>query len=148
MEGYRASTGNLRTQFERIVRRAGLTPWPRLFNAMRASRATELAAEYPSAVCSAWMGHSAAIAEAHYHMVRESDFERATGMATEGGAERGAHGAQIAAQHASVPKGTGQNERSQPIDSGGLVPPGAPLGAPGQTSRMSATGLEPVTSAM
>jgi integrase len=34
---------NLRTQFERLVKRAGLQPWPRLFHAMRASRETELA---------------------------------------------------------------------------------------------------------
>jgi hypothetical protein len=34
---------NLRTQFERIVKRTGLTPWPKLFHAMRASRETELA---------------------------------------------------------------------------------------------------------
>lgn len=38
---------NLRTQFERIVKRAGLTPWPRLFHALRGSRETELAKEYP-----------------------------------------------------------------------------------------------------
>lgn len=44
---------------------------------MRASRATELALEYPVAQCTAWMGHSQAIAEAHYHMVRDEDFDRA-----------------------------------------------------------------------
>lgn len=74
---HRDSTANLRTHMNRIIERAGLEPWPRLFNALRASRATELAAEYPAAVCSAWLGHSAAIAEAHYHMVRDSDLERA-----------------------------------------------------------------------
>ncbi len=72
-----ATNANLRTHLLRIIDRAGVTAWPRLFNAMRASRATELAAEYPAAVCTAWMGHSAAIAEAHYHMVRDSDYERA-----------------------------------------------------------------------
>jgi hypothetical protein len=60
-----------------IIERAGLKPWPRLFNAMRASRATELIAEYPAAVCTSWLGHTQAVAESHYHMVRDSDFEHA-----------------------------------------------------------------------
>jgi len=38
---------NLPTQFKRLIKRAGLTPWPRLFHAMRASRETELAKEFP-----------------------------------------------------------------------------------------------------
>ena len=78
------TNANLGTQFKRIIVRAGLIPWPRLFNAMRASRATELAAEYPAAICTAWMGHTQAIGEVHYHMVRDSDFERAVGTFTIG----------------------------------------------------------------
>ena len=31
---------NLRTQFERIINRAGVEPWPRLFHNLRASRET------------------------------------------------------------------------------------------------------------
>jgi len=79
---------NLRTQLLRILDRAGIPPWPRLFNALRASRATELAHEYPAATCEAWMGHTAAIALAHYHMVTEDDYARAS--ATPSGATRGA----------------------------------------------------------
>ena len=37
---------NLRTQFERIIAKAGLEPWPRLFHNMRASRETELAEQF------------------------------------------------------------------------------------------------------
>ncbi len=37
------ANANLRTTFEKIVRRAGLTTWPRLFHNLRASRETELA---------------------------------------------------------------------------------------------------------
>ncbi|MGJ8635584.1 MAG: tyrosine-type recombinase/integrase [Phycisphaerales bacterium] len=79
---YRDATQNLGTHFKRIINRAGITPWPRLFNAMRASRVTELAAEYPSAVCTSWMGHTRAVAEAHYHMVRDEDFEKAASEPT------------------------------------------------------------------
>ena len=38
---------NLRTQFGRILKRAGLEPWPRLFHALRASRETELGGRVP-----------------------------------------------------------------------------------------------------
>ena len=41
---YRNSNANLRTRLGRIIRRAGLKPWPRLFHNLRASRETELAA--------------------------------------------------------------------------------------------------------
>jgi integrase len=46
----RMSSGNLRPQATRIIERAGLIPWPRLFQNLRASRATELASEHPSHV--------------------------------------------------------------------------------------------------
>jgi integrase len=72
---------NLRTNLGKIIKRAGLEPWPRLFHNMRASRETELAADYPLHVVCAWIGHSPAIAAKHYLQVRESDFDRATGCA-------------------------------------------------------------------
>jgi hypothetical protein len=60
---------NLRTQIERIVTQAGLTPWPRLFHAMRASRETELAKEYPIHVVTSWLGNTPRIALKHYLLV-------------------------------------------------------------------------------
>ena len=38
---------SLGSRFAKIIKRAGLTRWPRLFHALRASRETELAQEYP-----------------------------------------------------------------------------------------------------
>jgi len=38
---------NLRTTFEKIIERAGLTQWPRLFHNLRASRETELVERFP-----------------------------------------------------------------------------------------------------
>jgi len=90
---------NLRTQFERIVKRAGLQPWPRLFHAMRASRETELAKEYPIHVVTAWLGNTPRIALKHYLQVTDDDFERAAEVSNEGDAESGARSAQNAAQH-------------------------------------------------
>ncbi len=74
---------NLRTQFNRIVKRAGLEPWPRLFHALRASRETELAAEYPVHVVTAWLGNTPKIAMKHYLMTTESDFSKAMGRLVE-----------------------------------------------------------------
>ena len=81
---------NLRTTFEKIVKRAGLTPWPRLFHAMRASRQTELAETYPSHVVSAWLGNSEDIARRHYLMVTDEHYAKAAGDADRG--EKAAHG--------------------------------------------------------
>lgn len=89
---------NLRTQFERIVKRAGLQSWPRLFHAMRASRETELAKEYPIHVVTAWLGNTPRIALKHYLQVTDADFERAAEALEKRGAERGARSAQNAAQ--------------------------------------------------
>ena len=68
---------NYRTRFERIVRRAGLTPWPRIFHNLRASRETELAADYPIHVVTAWLGNTPKIAMRHYLMATEADFDKA-----------------------------------------------------------------------
>ncbi|HUT09601.1 MAG TPA: hypothetical protein VMY42_03825 [Thermoguttaceae bacterium] len=43
---------------ERLIRRAGLTPWPRLLHNLRASRETELAAEFPLHVVIRWLGNA------------------------------------------------------------------------------------------
>lgn len=79
---YRDSGQNLRTTFAKIIARAGLTKWPKLFHNMRASRATELVAEFPQHVCSSWMGHSADVASEHYLRVRDTDFDKATSRPT------------------------------------------------------------------
>jgi hypothetical protein len=44
---YRDRNSNLQTQLQRIIKAAGLTAWPKLFQNLRASPATELAAEHP-----------------------------------------------------------------------------------------------------
>jgi hypothetical protein len=44
---YRGRNSNLRTQLERIIREAGFTPWPKLFQNLRSTRETELTEEFP-----------------------------------------------------------------------------------------------------
>ena len=74
---------NLRTRFQKIVKKAGLTPWPRLWHNLRASRQTELEEQFPSHVVCAWLGNSEAVARKHYLQVRETDFQKATQKATQ-----------------------------------------------------------------
>ncbi len=79
---------NLRSQFERIVKRAGLKPWRRLFHALRKSRETELVKDHPIHVVTAWLGNTPRIAMKHYLMVTEADFAKAAGRAAEGALQK------------------------------------------------------------
>jgi hypothetical protein len=69
------------------LRRAGLKPWPKSFHNLRASRETELAAEYPLHVVCGWIGNSSRIAAKHYLQITEADFARAAGGGAISGAE-------------------------------------------------------------
>jgi integrase len=84
---YRNNNANLRTQLERIILRAGLKAWPKLFQNLRSTRETELAENYPVHVVCAWIGNSAMIAAKHYLQVREADFDRAAGGAAKSDAK-------------------------------------------------------------
>lgn len=101
---YRDANANLRTQLCRILKRAGVAPWPKLFQNLRATRATELAREFPAHVAAAWMGHSREIADKHYWRVTDDDFAAALGSAAESAAAPSRN-----ASHSS----TAENVRSQ-----------------------------------
>jgi hypothetical protein len=66
---------NLRTHLERIIRKAGHEPWPRLLQNLRASCETDGVEKYPSHVVATWLGHSPKVAAQHYLMSREHHFE-------------------------------------------------------------------------
>jgi integrase len=68
---------NLRTQFNRIIRRAGLDPWPKPFQNLRATRETELAETYPIHVVCAWIGNSQQVAAKHYLQVTDEHYKQA-----------------------------------------------------------------------
>ena len=76
---YRDARQNLRTQFQRIIRRAQVKPWPKLFQNLRSTRENELAAVHPLHVVCAWMGNSRPVAIKHYLQVTDADFDRAIG---------------------------------------------------------------------
>ena len=74
---YRDSNSNLRTQLQRIMKRAGVKQWPKLFQNMRSSRQTELQETFAAHVVCAWMGNSEAVAKKHYLQVTEEHIARA-----------------------------------------------------------------------
>jgi integrase len=74
----RNPAANLRTQLNRYIVAAGLVPWPKPWQNMRSTRATELADLYPSHVCAAWLGHTEAIADEFYRQVTDEHFQRAS----------------------------------------------------------------------
>lgn len=68
---------NLRKGLLQIIKRAGLTAWPRLWHNLRASRQTELTGALPIDFVCAIMGNTTAIAAKHYLQPRDDDFAKA-----------------------------------------------------------------------
>jgi len=132
--GYRDRNSNLRTQLERIIRKAGLKPWPKLWHNLRATRQTELTQTHPIHVVCDWIGNSQAVAAKHYLQVTDADFDQANGPV-----------AQKAAQQAHA------NDRQESQAVLALTP--QPLELPGvaatcdtvQQSQAPPVGLEPTT---
>ena len=77
---------NLRTQAHRIIKKAGLKPWEKTFQNLRASRETELVEDFPIHVVTGWLGNSPDVARKHYLQTHEEHFERAV---EKGGLNRG-----------------------------------------------------------
>jgi integrase len=74
---WRSTTVNHRTQFQKIIRRAGLNPWPRLFHNLRSTCQTELEEHFPSHVVCSWIGNSIQVAREHYLQITEDHFAKA-----------------------------------------------------------------------
>ena len=54
-----------------------MTPWPKLFHNLRATRQTELEENFPTHVVCKWLGNSAAVARKHYLQVTDEHFPKA-----------------------------------------------------------------------
>jgi hypothetical protein len=102
---------------ERIIAHVALAPWPKVFNNLRASCATDWAGEIPLADSSRWLGHSPAIAAKHYLQPNDRHFKSVTGSGAwlasppvRNGAESGAlsleQAVQNRVQRAAAPKST------------------------------------------
>lgn len=130
---YRMANANLRTRLMKTVRRAGLEPWPKLFHNLRATRETELAADYPLHVVCKWIGNSIQVATRNYLQVRDEDFRRAANPA-----HYFAHMTATACVSQSMPGGdTASSEpEEKPKKRGETLPI--------RKRRVSPTGVEPV----
>ena len=137
---YRRANANLRTQLERIMSRAGVKPWPRLFHNLRSTRQTELEDRFPSKAVCEWMGNSQKVARDHYLQTTDEHFARAAAEET-----GGARTAQKATRQPAAAAGTG----SQMTPAANANRPDLPGGASGcdllQDSAMTPTGFEPVS---
>jgi integrase len=69
-KGYRV---NFRQRVERLIVKAGVKPWGKLFHNLRASRESELVERYPLATVAAWLGHAPEVAAAHYLTQTDAD---------------------------------------------------------------------------
>ncbi len=139
---YRSTNSNLRTQLQRIIRRAGLTPWPRLFHNLRATRQTELAELFPGHVVCAWIGNTERVAQNHYLQVTDEHFAVAGG---EPPTTTMTQAAQIAAQCAVVSVGIGEEATSGTDKNRSDFPSDSEEYNSLQHPEVAAAGLEPAT---
>jgi len=141
---YRDPSVNLRTQLQKIIRRAGLVPWPKLWQNLRSTRETELADEFPIHVVCKWIGNSQPVAARHYLQLTDEHFERAAGCAAHPKA------AQKAAQKAHETTGNELNDLQEqdaktPANTG-VFTSFREVADSLRIEQVGDTGLEPVTS--
>ncbi|MBL9093048.1 MAG: site-specific integrase [Planctomycetaceae bacterium] len=70
---------NLGREFRKILKRAGVNDWPKLFHNMRSSCQTDLMGVYSIHKVCAWLGNSPRVALEHYTQVTEADYALASG---------------------------------------------------------------------
>ncbi len=104
IQRYRESS-NLGTQFKRIVKKAGVEPWPKLWQNLRSTRVTELTDDFPEHVVVQWLGHSEKVAREHYLQVTDEHINRAVMGETSS--------RKSVSKSASVPSGLGMNRTAQ-----------------------------------
>ena len=134
---------------QKIIRRAGLKPWPKLFHNLRASRQTELAQRFPEHVVCEWIGNSQVVAREHYLRVTDADFGKAAYLVTLGEAPEEARGAENGKQNRNQP-GIAQSSLllqivQKALEAEGLEQVAATVGKALQNYQAPPVGLEPTT---
>ena len=139
---------NLRTSFEKIVRRANLIQWPRLFHNMRASCETDLMQEHGIHVVTAWLGNTPKVALNHYLQTLERDFEKAIRGNGKSGAESGARNGDLgqnAGQSATVARILETTEATESPETVGFRRFESHTDRLGTVQKMPRVGVEPTT---
>lgn len=73
--------GSMHRTLARICERAGVEPWRRTWQTLRASCEQEMASSFPQFAVSRWLGHSMQVSEKHYaNLVPDELFDRAAGL--------------------------------------------------------------------
>jgi integrase len=136
---------NMRTTFAKIVRRAGVEPWPRLWHSLRASCESDLAQSFPLATVTKWLGNTPSVALRHYVDPTEAAFDRALEWrpAETGGAKSGALAAQNQAQQTDAENGGESQEMPQPVESLAVPHNSATPGEIRENERRECMGIEP-----
>ena len=108
---YLSRQGNLGTMFKKIMHRAGIVPWPKLIQNLRASFETDLLnkkyGEFGIHVIAEWLGHSVRVMLEHYGRIQQADYDKIA-LASQEVKKRKKRVAQKAAQHTAA---EGENER-------------------------------------
>ena len=132
IQRYRHTNQNLSTKLGRILHKAGLTRWPKLYQNLRSTRQTELTNDWPVHKVCAWLGNSPAVAFKHYlQKPTDDDYEKA---------------AQKAAQHPAVKCFTEREGKTGDVQERPDLPQVTEVSTNVHKNRVGDTGLEPVTS--
>ncbi len=96
----------LTSRFRKILKRAGVPMWEKFFVNMRSTRDTELRRRFPEHLVNQWVGHTQAVAEAHYIQNSQQDIEAAANFRTAdfeiSGGETGTRAADSTPQNAEA----------------------------------------------
>jgi len=133
VEGLKKGCGNLGPQFRKIVKNAGLKPWPKIFHNLRASRQIELTDRFPEKVVCDWMGNTREVARRHYLTITDEHFQKAVHNPVQQPAEMGSEVL---------------NKSIHPKEKPPEIPRVSTLCRPLLRTEMDDTGLEPVTPTM
>jgi hypothetical protein len=108
---HRRPNSNLRSQLERIIVKAGLKPWPKVFQNLRSTRETKLVERWPEHVVCAWIGNSKAVAREHYLQVTDEHLEQAANTFTGDSKAAQNETQQNAAQPRNIPLSVGESAK-------------------------------------
>ena len=135
---------------QKIVKRAGVAVWPKLFHNLRATRETELAVSDPMHVVCEWIGNSPKVARESYLRVTDADYSKASASAD--GTEWSEDGSKVATE-------SGQSQGQMPaiaddgfllqivqkaLENGQLEQVAATVGKALQNHELTPRGLEPL----
>lgn len=131
----------MRTTLLKVIRRAKVNPWSRLWHSLRSSCESDLARSFPLAVVAKWLGNTPSVALRHYVNPTDASFTDAANWNPPGAAPA----VQIAVQSGAVGDGQQTTEPSGNPENLGLGPLWSVTVRSGPDDRMEAAGIEPAS---